>query len=307
MNEIQKTEERVKREVRLKDYKGQDRVVLASEKWKEIEEERAFTPAFKATTGIQTLDDCVDGFRKGQLVVVSGPPKNGKTAFCQTLTKSFTAQGKKCLWFSYELGYEELFEKFPMDNLDFYVPNYMESGNVEWIEEKIIESKLKHGTEIVFIDHLDFMRDTAILKGVSLNLSAYVGSIVQKIKRIAVEQSVIIFLMSHIRKNNWTNNELPTSEELRDSGQIAQLADIVLMMVRARIDKRVSDPENVYLENLAILGVMENRHNGKTKRMYLAFNDKMFKETPREEYYKLKESYEKRNGTNSRSATGDWG
>lgn len=306
MNEIQETEKRIKREVYLKDYKGQDRVVHAEEKKREIDEQRAFTPAFRATTGIQMLDECVDGFRRGQLIVVSGPPKNGKTAFCQTLTKTFTSQGKKCLWFSYEVGYEELFEKFPMENLDFYVPNYMESGNVEWVEEKVIESKIKHGTEIVFIDNLDFLRDTAILKGMGLNLSAYIGSIVQKIKRIAVEQQVVIFLMSHIRKNKWTTNELPDSEELRDSGQIAQLADIVLMMVRARVDKRVDDPESVYLGNLAILGVMENRHNGKTKRMHLTFNDKMFSETPKDEYYKLKESYDGKNEAGSRSSAGNW-
>jgi hypothetical protein len=208
----------------------------------------------------------------------------GKNAFCQTLTKTFTADNIHCLWFSYELGYEELFDKFPMTSLDFYVPNIMQSGNLTWVEDKIIESKQKHGTEAVFIDHFDFLRDTEVMRGISLNLSAYVGSIVQKIKRIAVEQGLVIFLMSHIRKNQWTSDALPTSEELRDSGQIAQLADIVLMMIRKRTDTRLKDLDELYSGNQSLLGVMENRHNGRTKKIHLEFINNEFQETSHEKY-----------------------
>ena len=266
MDEIIKIEQRLKREVALKDYDGVDRVILAEEKKEEIEELKKNRPYFLAKTEIPMLDECVDGFRKGQLVIVSGPTKHGKTTFCQTLTKRFDEQGHKTLWFSYEVGYEELFEKFPMDNLSFYVPNYMENGNLNWIEDKIIEAKQKYETSIVFIDNLDFLRDTDILKGIGLNLSSYIGGIVQKIKRIAVEQDMLIFLMSHIRKNNWSSNELPTAEELRDSGQIAQLADIVLMIARLVAPK---GSEEVYVGNDAMVGVMANRHNGKTKKIPL--------------------------------------
>src|SRR3990167_6545509 len=207
MNEIQTIDKKIEREVLLGEYKGKDRVIYAEEKKAEIQIEKANRPPFYAQTGISSLDECVDGFRKGQLIIVSGPPKHGKTALCQTFTKRFTAQGLRCLWFSYELGYEELFEKFPMDVLDFYVPNYLESGNLEWIENRIIESKQKFKTEVVFIDHLDFLRDPDILKGVSINLAAYIGGIIQKIKRTAIEQNVLIFLMTHIRKNEWKTED----------------------------------------------------------------------------------------------------
>jgi len=275
MNELELAKKRIDREVRLEKYQGADRVILAQDKWEQIQEERKFKPKFIANTGITSLDSCVEGFRKGQLIVLSGPPKQGKSGVCQTFTKNFVSEGKKCTWFSYELSYEELFDKFPMDKLDFYVPNYMESGNLEWVEDRIIESKEKFGTEIVFIDHLDFLRDPEILKGVNLNTASYIGGIVQKVKRIAVENEMLIFLMSHIRKNKWTTNELPSSEELRDSGQIAQLADIVLMVIRKRADK---SSEEVYVGTEAILGVMENRHNGKTKKIEIFLDGKEFRE-----------------------------
>ena len=274
MKEIEILQKRIELEERLKDYKGADRVVLAEEKKQEIEEQRALRPHFVAKTSIPTLDACTEGFRKGQLIVLSGPPKQGKTSLCQTFTKKFDENNQKCIWFSYEMGYEELFQKFPMENLTFYVPAYMESGNVEWVEERIIEAKKKFGVDIVFIDHLDFLRDPNVLKGISLNLSSYVGGIVQKVKSMAVKHNVIIFLMSHIRKNKWTSKDLPSSEELRDTGQTAQLADIVLMIMR----KRAKESNEIYEGNLCILGVMENRHNGRTKKMQLVFNNNEFTE-----------------------------
>lgn len=266
MNDLDRLQKRIELEETLKNYTGDDRVIHAEEKRAEIEELKRTRPAFSAMTGIPMLDACMDGFRRGQLIVVSGPPKHGKTALCQTFTRRFTDQGLRCTWFSYEVGMEEMFEKFPMDKMDFYIPNYLESGNVQWIERKIIESKQKFNTDIVFIDNLDFLRDPEVLK-INMNLAAYVGSIVQKLKRIAVEQNVIIFLMSHIRKNNWTGNQLPSVEELRDSGQTAQLADIVLMVMREEAER---GSKEIYNKNNAWVGVMANRLNGHTKRIPVA-------------------------------------
>ena len=261
-NELDTIERRVKKEVELKNYKGFDRVVLAKDKFAEIAEEKQYRQPWKAEMKLPILDQCADGFRRGQLVVVSGPPKNGKTLLCQNFTTKFTEQEHKCLWFEYELGAEEFLEKFPADGLDFYLPNQMHGKDLDWIEERIIEAKQKYGTDIVFIDHLDFLRDTKVLKNISLNLASYVGGIVQKVKSIAVEHEVLIFLMSHIRKNNWTNNKLPSSEDLRDTGQIAQLADMVMMIMRERNKAGASE---IYHETNCVIGVIENRHNGKTK------------------------------------------
>lgn len=275
MQEIEKIEQRIQKEVLLKAYRGADRVVYAEDKKREIDLERKNKPKFIAMTGLPDLDSCTEGFRKGQLIVVSGPPKNGKTLLAQTFTDSFAQKGYRCLWFSYELGYEELFDKFPMDKLDFFVPNYMESGNLDWVEQRIIEAKQKHNTDIVFIDHLDFLRDPEVLRAVSSHLPAYIGSIVQKLKTMAIQNNIIIFLLSHIRKNEWTTNNVPTSEELADSRQIAQLADMVLMIIRRRAERKLDE---VYDGAWAILGVMENRHNGKTRKISLAMDGGKFVE-----------------------------
>ena len=258
--------------IKLKTYQGEDRVIHAEDKRKELADIRATKPKFLAYSGIPSLDKTTEGFRKGQLVVVSGPPKNGKTALCQTITKRMALDKQRTLWFSYELTLDELFQKFPKfdkDWMDFFVPRVIDSGNLQWVEDRIIEAKHKYGIEAVFIDHLDFLKDPEVAR-VNQNMSSYIGLIVQRVKRIAVEQELVIFLMTHLRKNNWTSNQLPSSEELRDTGQIAQLADLVLMVVRRRNDKKLYD------ENKAMVGVMENRHNGKTAFVDLLMVEKEF-------------------------------
>jgi replicative DNA helicase len=276
MNESTILEEKILREQLLKNYQGPDRVVHATELAERYAEERKNRPPFSATTGLPTIDACLDGFRKGQLVVVSGPPKNGKTLLCQTFTTRFTEQNHKCLWLEYELSGEEFLMKFPDGKLDFHLPNEMHSKSLDWIEERIIESQEKFGTEMVFIDHLDFLRDDKKLRNdVSINLSSYIGGIVQKVKSIAVQRNIIIFLMSHLRKNEWTSGKLPSSEELRDSGQIAQLADTVMMIMR----KRDKANGNLYLENDAIVGVIENRHTGRTGFVDVQMKDGEFHES----------------------------
>ena len=109
----------------MRSYAGADRVVHAKDKKTEISEQEKTRTPFSARTGLSALDECLDGFRRGQLVIVSGPPKNGKTLLCQNLSSRFTKQGHRCAWFEYELNYEEFLAKFPEGEIDFHLPNYM--------------------------------------------------------------------------------------------------------------------------------------------------------------------------------------
>lgn len=284
IDELQKIEARIRLEKELLEYHGPDKVILADEKFAEVKEQAANRPTFHAGTGIPALEECTDGFRLGQLVVVSGPPKNGKTLLCQNFTMRFQTENHKCLWLEYELGYEEFFEKFPKlkrEAFDFYVPNVMETGDLDWVEHKIIESKIKFGTDIVFIDHLDFLRNTKVLQSVNMNMASYIGGIVQRVKSMAVQHNMLIFLMTHIGKQSWTTNDLPTSQDIRDSGQITQLADMVMMVIRRRAKK---GGKEVYEGNQAMVGVIENRHNGKTKKVDV--------EVLNQEFIELTTSYE---------------
>jgi replicative DNA helicase len=237
-------------------------------------------------TGIPEIDKATTGFRKGELVVLSGPPKNGKTTVCQTFTSNMVASGAKVLWFTYEVGYEDFFDKYP-STLDFYVPYKLESGNLPWVLEHIEKGIAEKGTEVVFIDHLDFLKDDDPneKKFVSRNNADYVASIIKKIKRFAVEHGIVIFLMTHLKKNNWSSGEMPESDDLRDTGQIAQLADYVMFVVRKRAAPGSLEK---YEMSSALLGIAENRRNGRTPKipMYFDPEKRLFVEETIETWYK---------------------
>lgn len=268
----------------LKTYAGPDKVVKVSELWKQIEADRLTRPDFSALTGIQSIDDCLKKLKKGHLIVLSGPPKNGKTSLAMTFTKSFVEQGLKCLWFPFEMGHEDILDNFKdlfNDAFDFYSPQELIDKELDWVRSKIIEAKLKYGVDAVFIDHTDFLRDRKLIsKNLSMNTATYVGAIIQGVKVLALEQNVIIVLLHHLTKANWTTNELPTAEDMRDTGQVAQLADYVLMIIRKRASKGSAE---IYIENEAVGGVIENRHGGLTKKFLLNMENGFFLEGRKEE------------------------
>ena len=97
----------------LREYHGEDEVISFAEYSKLLGEDKG--QYWGAKTSIPALDDLVDGFREGNLIVVTAPTAQGKTTFCQTLTRNFSANGIKSLWFSYEMPARELLDKFGED------------------------------------------------------------------------------------------------------------------------------------------------------------------------------------------------
>jgi len=230
----------------LQKYQGEDMVVSS----REIQEELASQPkdTFILNSKIPRLDNLLGGFRKGQLVVISAPTGQGKTSFCQTLTETFV---EKCLWFSYEVGIEEFLAKFREVPL-FYLPRQLKQNSLKWLEIRIMESIAKYGTKVIFIDHLHYlleMQRMAEAKSISL----LVGMMMRDLKRMAIKHSIIIFLVSHMRKTLY--DKMPEIEDLRDSSFIAQESDIVIFL------KRIKEGEEY--TNRAVLKVAKNRRTGK--------------------------------------------
>ena len=261
----------------LKTYEGSDKVVKASEVWAKLENEKKNHPEFKVNLGIGGFDECMSRLKKGHLVVLSGPPKNGKTSLALTFTKNFIQQGLKCMWFPFEMGHEDILVNFKdlfNEKFDFFTPAELIDKEVDWVRQRVIEAKFKYGVDAVFIDHTDFLRDSkALTRNLNINMASYVGAIIQRVKSLALEQNVIIFLLHHLTKSNWTKNDLPSSEDMRDTGQTAQLADFVLMVIRKRGER---GSQEIYLGNQALAGVIENRHGGKTKKFEIYMDNEFF-------------------------------
>lgn len=182
--------------------------------------------------GIPRLDELLEGFVGGELVTISGKTGCGKTLLAQTITSFCSQRQLNTLWFSYELMPREFLKRFEFLPL-FYMPKKIKDNALEWIEQKIVEAKSKHNIYAVFIDHLHFLVDLAQQQ----NSSLQIGQIVRKLKRMALEYEVVIFLLCHTEK---IKAPIPTIDEIRDSSLIPAESDTVLIVWRDEDDDTIS-------------------------------------------------------------------
>lgn len=272
--EIKEAEERRTFLEALRGYKGDDRVVSAQEMQKEItEENKKATPTIMSK--IPGLDNLIGGFKQGQLVIISGPTGHGKTLIAQTLISNFSQQEIPCLLFSYEVGNDDLFAKFP-DLPVFYLPRQTKQNSMVWLKGKIMEGIAKHDTKVVFIDHLHFLLEMEKMAQAK-NLSLLIGMMMRELKTFAIQENLIIFLISHLKKSTLERGSMPTIDDLRDSSFVAQESDIV-MMLRREEEKDPNNYNNKVLTNNSLLIVSKNRRTGRLGSVKLTYHGNMLTE-----------------------------
>lgn len=254
----------------LRQYKGVDRMVLAKDLYEEVLKENEGREIIK--TNLPTLDRILGGFVEGQLITISAPTGQGKTTFCQTLTMNFSEQGIKSAWFSYEVGIQEFLDKFPEIPV-CYMPRQTRQNNFMWLETRIKESIAKYDSKIVFIDHLHYLLEMAEMAKAK-SISLLVGMLMRDLKRIAIENNIVIFLVSHMKKSVYSQAEdIPDINDLRDSSFIGQESDAVLFLFR-----KPSEVEGEYYTTETLLKVAKNRRTGNLGCVKLNFANKKFEE-----------------------------
>src|SRR3990167_1145301 len=201
-------------------YEGEDRVVSSHEVRDEI---GSYVIVPRINSGIPTLDKLCDGFMAGEMVVITGQTKMGKTSLARTLTERFLEQEHQCLWFSYEEPYQQFLSSFDPLPL-FYLPRQLTKSSPEWIEERIAEAKAKYDIKAVFVDHLGYLIDVFKLRNASLEI----GTIVRQIRSLALKYNLVLFLLHHVRRID--SKKEPTYQDLRDSELIAGEASAVLVI-----------------------------------------------------------------------------
>lgn len=239
----------------LRTYGGDDQIIGAKEYMAILEEARKDITLLRIPSGLPSLDSIIEAFWEGNLIVVSGPTKEGKTTFCQTLTINFSKMGMNCLWFSFDTPAEELISRFN-EEVNIYLPQRIPAEKkLEWLEKRIIEGIAKFGTRVVFIDHLAMLTRHGGNPG---NYATELQTIVMELKQIAIRWRVLIFVNHHIRKIQ--SDSIPLLSDLKDSSGVAQDSDMVIMIWR----KKGMSEYGLATSNEAVLAVMSNRRTGRT-------------------------------------------
>jgi len=227
----------------LKEYAGDDRVISSHEMKLAIDRRPEARISVKSL--IPSLDRYIKDFRDGELIAISGPTKNGKTLLAQTLTVNFAKQNQPGLWFTFEVPAREFFDRFPRMPV-LYMPAKLKPHALDWLEDRIIESFEKYRTRIIFCDHLHYLLDLARMKTPSIEI----GAVVRRLKGIAVNREMVIFLLCHTVKGK--QDGTLSYESIRDSSFVSQESDTVFMIKRT--------PEEG--ENTARLRVEFHRRTG---------------------------------------------
>ncbi len=207
----------------LKEYQGEDRVVSAPELSLALESKA--DPVISVKSNMPTIDRYIEGFQGGEVYAVSGPTKMGKTLLCQSFTVEFIKQQIFPVWFSYEVPARQFLAQF--EEVPFiYMPSKLKAHDMTWLEDRIMESFIKYHTRVVFVDHLHYLFDIAKSRSPSLDI----GAVIRRLKSLAVDNGLIVFLLAHTTKGKSDGNL--SYESIRDSSFVSQESDSVLMIRR---------------------------------------------------------------------------
>ena len=208
---------------RLKEYAGDDCVISGHELKLKLDQ----TPDTHVNINcmIPGIDAACDGFKGGELIVISGPTKNGKTLLAQTFTANFAKQYAFPLWFSFEVPSRQFLTQFQELPL-IYMPSKLKPRAMDWFDDRVQESFLKYNTRIIFVDHLHYLVDLARQKQVSLEI----GTIIRWLKTLAVQGDFLIFLLCHTTKGK--QDGTLSYDSIRDSSFISQESDAVILIQR---------------------------------------------------------------------------
>jgi replicative DNA helicase len=235
-------------------------------------------------TGFKKLDECIlGGVRGGDLILLSGISKHGKSQISLQMTKSFSDQAIPVLWFTFEMPVATLKWRFKnMCKNDYnekdllcYMPKKNTSDKVEWMEGRILDANKRFQTQIVVIDNLDFLTIEQKYKD---DKNTTQKRIVGMLKRIALELNVVVILNAHVAKLP-QGQKRPRMSNIHGASETYKLADLILFIYRkpdqGEHENEPSQSSNAFSEESELI-IDGNRLTGENRIINLSFKDNNF-------------------------------
>jgi replicative DNA helicase len=290
-------------EDKLVDYQGPDRIVSSHQLAEELKD--TDDSIFQLKTGIDKMDHLLGGVEAGEMIIVTGPTGEGKTTLLMSITKNMVEAGIKSVWFTLEVTPRQFLKKIisatplgkelPMfyvprrgiDNVDEEFQKWWEKSHhkpfemIDWIEAKIIEAVTKDNVQVVFIDHIHMIFSLEKMGNRSLSLE--IGDLVSKVKQIALDHNLVIFLIAHNKDAPEGTAREPRKEDIRDSGLISRLADTIVGVWRIPNDDDGDSSRRKPIEESDIkakVRVFKNRREGKIGSFVMYHDSHYLSEDP---------------------------
>lgn len=258
----------------------------------EIDAQAHGEPSKVICTGFRDLDYKLDGgMSAGELIVVAGRPAMGKTALALGIGAHVARQVGTVLVFSMEMPGRQLTQRSlardgriplsrvkngaTMTDTDFEslakavndlaeLPMLIDESDGLSLAEITSRSravKRQHGLSLIIVDYLGLMSGS---EGESR--TQQVGSFSRGLKGLAKRLGVPVIALSQLNRGVENRpNKRPTMADLRDSGEIEQDADAILLVYR----DEVYDPCSEHRGTAEI--IIGKQRNGETGVVRLAY------------------------------------
>ena len=239
----------------------------------ELQTKRESTsPYLGIHTGWDNLSSIIDGVKDDKLYVVGARPNMGKSAFGEALLINLAVAKEKTAFLSFEMTKEEIqmravsqLSGVPIYNLEhkMYTSSSVQRINnaletlynciMDLIDEPVKDEKelfsiirylaKTKGTKRFLIDHLGLIRGS----DKSAKRHEQVHNITFGLKNLAKELHISIFLLCQANRN--AEGKKPSISDLRESGDIEQDADVVMLL---NSERNMSNATEVDMEVLVV-------------------------------------------------------
>lgn len=228
----------------------------------ELQEEfdlRRTTPF--VATGIQGLDNMLNGIRRTELTSIGARPSVGKSAFCQQVAVHVAKQGHRVLFFPLEMQSKALSERLFMRHVDFSqysvrmglsdeqwkdpqtaeAFNYLDELSVKrnfLVFERINDLQeirlaiRKYDPYMIVIDQLEQLKDG---NHSWKDKRSRFSHMTHELQGMAMDENVAIWLACQANRN--AENSPPTLADLKESGSIEEDSDNVILLHRQNEEK----------------------------------------------------------------------
>lgn len=254
-------------------------------------------------TGMTKFDE-KGGLQKSDLIIVAGETSMGKTSLALSMTRNAIENNAKVAFYSMEMTKEQLSARLlsaktniPANNILYsssLAPSEMRmiddargklpgenlyfddksTSNIDSILLSIRMLKMQKNIDGAVIDYLQILNVNS--RNGNISREQAMGDASRRLKNLAKELNIWIIALSQLSRDS-TNPE-PNLNRLRDSGQIGEAADVVILVYRPEYYNRsypspYDNKEDYPTEGTAMIDVAKGRNIG-TFKFFLGFDKK---------------------------------
>ena len=251
-------------------------------------------------TGLRDLDDLINGFKPAEMTILAARPSVGKTALSMNMAEHIADDGSKVGIFSCEMSTEALATRMLCSKAGRSSYYYEKGFHVSQEERaKLTDASKIVGESNIVVDDssgldIDDLRARArrwardgLLKLIIVDYLQLlmcrsargngrqneVTAIADGLKGMAKELKIPVLILSQLKRLDETRQGKPQLPDLRDSGSLEQIADIVLFLRRPC---RIEGHSEHEFADLAYAEVAKNR-NGPVGEIALTFTEGLTK------------------------------